>query len=152
MKNSSQNVAENEREFECSICGMKSDRKDVVWTHTKLVHIKQKTKMFFCRICPSEFSSSEARRLHEKSDHSDVEIECELCEKKFLTKDYLQRHKTQVHFNTEKEKCVYCGKQMTNLKLHMQAVHLKEKLHECAHCEKGFFYFYSLENSRVDSS
>ena len=115
MKNSSQNVSEKEKEFECSICGMKSDRKDVVWTHTKFVHIKQKTKMFSCRICPSEFSSSEARRLHEKSDHSDVEIECELCEKKFLTKDYLQRHKTQVHFNTKKREMCLLWK--TNYKL-----------------------------------
>ena len=105
MKNSSQNVAEKEKEFECSICGMKSDRKDVVWTHTKLVHIKQKTKMFSCRICPSEFSSSEARRLHEKSDHSDVEIECELCEKKFLTKDYLQRLQSAFQYR-KREMCL----------------------------------------------
>ena len=48
-------------------------------------------------------------------------------------------------------KCTYCGKSSykKNLKRHVNAVHLKIKLHECDQCEKSFAHKHGLKRHQA---
>lgn len=57
--------------------------------------------------------------------HQDRQFQCDICQKKFVTKDHLARHKL-IHTDIRDHKCpvcIYTCKVQGNLRKHCQAVH-----------------------------
>ena len=67
--------------------------------------------------------------------------ECPECEKEFNFQSELKRHIEVVHLKVRKYKCDQCGKgfaQKCMLDDHINAVHLKKKEHQCQSCGYSF--------------
>ena len=78
--------------FSCNLCDKDFRYKTALDNHTR-VHHKYK-----CQHCREQFDSLFEVSRHEKSHASDLRYSCEVCDKKFLTKQYMLSHKT-VHYS-----------------------------------------------------
>jgi len=75
-------------------------------------------------------------------------IECDLCEKKFLTLNHMKRHKlSHTSIEVRKQTCPQCGVKVTKLKQHERIVHQKELHIPCTEkdCKTKFPTIYHLE-------
>ena len=79
---------------------------------------------YFCTICKHQFKDGSNFRRHNKRKHGTGEknFECNDCNTKFLTKEYLKKHITGVH-GGKKFKCTKCNIELTTapgLKKHLK--------------------------------
>ena len=74
-----------------------------------------------CAICEKEITNinSHILRMHSsrKSNHK-----CDICDKSYISKDGLRKHKRVVHDGIKK-KCTLCMKTVLNLNIHVASVH-----------------------------
>ena len=73
---------------------------------------------------------------------------CEICEKTFTTKGYVNKHKMFVHENIRDLECQYCQKKFSeksNLDRHIKCVHQGIKDFECEQCQKKFSRKHALK-------
>jgi hypothetical protein len=67
-------------------------------------------------------------------------LQCQNCDKKYITKKCLQEHIKLKHSSIESLQCVKCDKHFLNkysLKNHLRQVH-PSKLHSCTFCGSSF--------------
>ena len=126
----------NEKTLPCSECGK-------LFASTNLLqnHMRFHAKRYSCDQC--DFRSVNIVRLndHKLTVHSKEEpqIECELCDKLFLTKLQLYRHKV-AHHQSKTFECEICGLKMATkgmLTSHMKCKHEVNEV-ECPTCSKIF--------------
>ena len=63
-------------------------------------------------------------------------IECDICEKQFVSKNHLERHKI-VHTRF-KLKCDICSIEVLDLEVHLKTHNQERKKHKCDICTKAF--------------
>ncbi|XP_044731255.1 zinc finger protein 883-like [Chrysoperla carnea] len=93
-----------------------------------------------CKTCGAAFSKQNALTLHVKYEHEGAKpLECEVCKKTFLTKNFLVRHQI-IHSGVKEHECPNCKKRFISkpaLKTHM-LTHTGEKPYECKECHAKF--------------
>ena len=68
-------------------------------------------------------------------------FKCDICDKLFSSKSNLKKHIDTIHLKLNSHNCEECGKtfsQKGNLKYHVNTVHLKIKPYKCDECYKTF--------------
>lgn len=116
--------------------------------------VKQPTQ---CTISLDRFPSrkmlenhSRERHLHEqRANKGTNEYECDLCSKKFNTKNKIRQHLT-THNIEDRRKflCVACGNQFVTkfgLNQHIRAIHDKEQRFQCTKCDRRFAHNHNLK-------
>ena len=72
--------------------------------HIKLNH---GDTIFFCPSCDYSSKYNESVSAHEKSVHEGIKNhKCEICDKEFSNKKYLNTHKNAVHFQQNIFSCI----------------------------------------------
>ena len=121
--------------------------------HVARVHAGKQTKnkicikevennQAICDFCAKVLSNSKNLRLHIQNRHTEhTKIQCEFCAKD-IKSTYIHMHIKDMHSTNSKNKniqCVECGKILsnkTNLKLHMNTVHVEASTVVCEQCSK----------------
>ena len=102
--------------------------------------LTKKERNFACKNCDKNFRSQAKLNKHNKEDHPDAKMVCEVCKKQFSTYNAWYKHKQQ-HFQLPHE-CSFCSKKFQFpylLKQHM-GTHIDELKFPCAvsGCTKKF--------------
>ena len=121
-------------------------------TKTKCdITIYQTEQGWKCPACSRLFQTRKSFSSHYRQAHGIVEVErqaaggslqCDKCDKTFRSQAWLNRHKREVHDDTEREdlKCEKCDKRFRDrgtLTKHMRDAHPEDgALHTCAECGK----------------
>jgi len=110
--------------FSCPFCEYKTDRKDSIERHQKLMH-KDMEYLYSCDKCVYTSKYKESLRAHVKNNHKGKPILCDLC--KYQAKDVGQMkvHK-QIYHGGIRYSCNTCGDLTSNIdsfQKHMQDVH-----------------------------
>ena len=111
---------------------------------------ENKDKYKICDICQKTFSSNGAMYYHKRKEHSDQELTCSYCPRKFKIKHHLKLHENVVHSNKSQEdlrsvcdQCLKSFKSEKRLEIHRQRSH-GEKKYLCAYCAKGFCFEFQV--------
>ena len=107
-----------------------------------MVHVYQlnKTSWSFkmktvCKICGKLVTKKNILR-HVQS-HGDKNFTCNICDKQFSTRDYLNQH-TKTHWQPEELKCSLCSSSFfsrSSLRKHRIRVHERKRF-QCPYCQK----------------
>ena len=131
------------KEFECKDCDKSFARKDKLADHVEAVH--QKKQKYLCSKCGKGFYHKFNMTRHvitcKKRGKKKEPRECPECDRVFTFKSELKRHIEVVHLKIKSHKCEQCGKgfsQKCMLEDHVNAVHLKKREHQCQDCGSSF--------------
>ena len=131
------------KEFECKDCEKSFARKDKLADHVEAVH--QKKQKYLCSKCGKGFYHKFNMTRHvitcKKRGKKKEPRECPECDREFTFKSELKRHIEVVHLKVKRHKCEKCGKgfsQKCMLEDHVNAVHLKKREHQCQDCGNSF--------------
>ena len=131
------------KEFECKDCDKSFARKDKLADHVEAVH--QKKQKYLCSKCGKGFYHKFNMTRHvitcKKRGKKKEPRECPECDRVFTFKSELKRHIEVVHLKIKSHKCDQCGKgfsQKCMLDDHVNAVHLKKREHQCQDCGSSF--------------
>lgn len=155
----------DEKPHECNLCEKKFSRPDYLLKHIQSIHSE---KIHKCDQCTNAYGNKESLLRHIAKKHNkDPSINCDMCEKKFTSKIYLDKHKLLHTDNlyackhcpeTFSEKdllkshtkenhalprnflCNMCGDSFIRseeLKIHIRR-HTGERPYKCGFCGKGF--------------
>ena len=131
------------KDFKCELCGKDFETQRSLSVHVKSLHF-QSEDYFKCSKCDKAFASKYLYNRHLTRIHKEAfEFQCHICEKVFISKANLVKHKEVFHETNTK--CTVCGKQFADsarLKIHQKIVHTeirKEKQFKCKSCEREYF-------------
>ena len=131
------------KEFECKDCDKSFARKDKLADHVEAVH--QKKQKYLCSKCGKGFYHKFNMTRHvitcKKRGKKKEPRECPECDRVFTFKSELKRHIEVVHLKIKSHKCDQCSKgfsQKCMLDDHINAVHLKKREHQCQDCGSSF--------------
>ena len=125
------------QDFTCMICNKKllstSSREFLahVQSHST-IPLNENGDRISCDLCNKTFAKKYYLNSHIKRVHSQVTFKCGQCDAKLKTKYYLELHVKSIHLKTKHE-CTLCGKDFTsygNLWVHKKYLHEK-KTHSC---------------------
>ena len=119
----------------------------------KIESFDKQTKMYFCKLCFTNFKHFSHLNSHLSTNHSqerqylraqysneDFKFNCDECELAFLTDSLLIYHKVRVHITKEKTvKCNMCSKLVkSSTYIQHKWTHSKEKKFQCELCYMKF--------------
>ncbi|XP_054270372.1 zinc finger and BTB domain-containing protein 41-like isoform X2 [Macrosteles quadrilineatus] len=139
---------DSHKPLSCNICNLRFIYKSRLEKHLK---VHKGLKLFPCDICNRAFAQKGGLKAHIERKHSTNKCKrvqtkkeiCNICNKEIST-HRLKNHIETVHFRKIESllfRCKDCGKGFShkeNLKVHTDAVHLREKQYKCAECHKVF--------------
>jgi len=127
-----------EKDINCEIpgCEIKFKKKSDMKKHVKNIHQGEKS---LCIQCGDSFKDL---HYHIKVFHENVNFPCEMCNKKYTTKQGLNFHIKHTHGDSKKEVCDYCAVEVKHVKHHIKMMHsgIVEKKISCQEksCLKKF--------------
>ena len=131
------------KEFECKDCEKSFARKDKLAEHVEAVH--QKKQKYLCSKCGKGFYHKFNMTRHvitcKNRGKNKEPRECPECDRVFTFQSELKRHVEVVHLKVKRHKCEHCSKgfsQKCMLEDHVNAVHLKKREHQCQDCGNSF--------------
>ncbi len=85
--------------------------------------------------------------------HENKTFDCDTCQKKFKTKNSLQRHKQTHNPNSNHglficHKCEKCFPEVRLLRAHLETFHAENPIFECPNCKRMFKYRSSRAKHR----
>lgn len=101
-------------------------------------------KLYQCDICKRVCKDRYKLRNHRETHQTERSICCNECGAMFKTLGCLYSHR-KLHKERIYHDCDLCGMkyvQKTQLRKHMEAIHLKRKDYVCMICGKRFFFFF----------
>ena len=109
--------------YECPVCYKKFKTCRRRNAHRRQVHEEGKHK---CEICARLFRDPSSLKTHENQMHDKNRLfECNLCDRKCITKKCLLDHVMDIHFKS-KITCEICGTKLAriiNYKIHLKTMH-----------------------------
>lgn len=129
----------------CSLCKRQFATKSSLARHNR-IHTGNLQQ---CEICYKKLTCNLQQHM---ATHTEEKVfECNQCDKRFSTLQYLQRHlkRTSVHSKNEIEKkieCEICHKKFADMDALMKhrEIHFAEKPYECNYCHKTFITIMQL--------
>ena len=137
-----------ELKIKCELCGKLCVDKGALKAHMRF-HAEKKT----CPICGFKTRNLKMHHMSVHTKDEEKEFQCDQCDKGFITKKYLERHKISVHLKTKpyncRYGCVFSYNDMANRNAHERKTHgslfynhkeekLKEKIKMLGVDEKTF--------------
>ena len=163
-------------EKKCPHCPKSYSKQNVLKRHIETVH--ENKEQFPCIHCSKKFQTFEGKLKHEKScggsftcekcgmnlksktrlqqhmtkHHGTKENVCDQCPATFVFKSELKYHIDRVHLGKKKFQCEHCGLQcggIFQLTTHIKAIHEKLKDKRCDLCGKEFSREFSLKQHKL---
>ncbi|XP_037939466.1 transcription factor grauzone-like isoform X1 [Teleopsis dalmanni] len=100
---------QNPEKFKCTICNKLTSSKSYLEKHINSHSLRERPKRS-CSICNKEYRGSKCYRSHNLEEKDIMEINCDLCNKCFMTPQRLRRHIDSIHNNICPYVCDICGK------------------------------------------
>uniref|UniRef100_A0A1B0DQC9 Protein krueppel n=1 Tax=Phlebotomus papatasi TaxID=29031 RepID=A0A1B0DQC9_PHLPP len=132
------NIHTNEKIWLCDSCPYKSNLRQCITRHAKLVH--QGIKEYQCHICNKSFGDSSSLTFHIRLHTGERPYACDKCNKKFIRFTQLKTH-MNIHTGERVFLCEFCPyKSIHKVQLdrHVKVVHLGLKNFHCSHCQGAF--------------
>ncbi|XP_011300163.1 zinc finger protein 112 [Fopius arisanus] len=136
----------------CEKCGRFGSNTRFIKKHQKC----GKTR-FKCKYCEVEFNRHKEFSIHQRKNHSEImttdpdveKFKCPTCGKVFIEKDsygcHLRVHRVRMERKYGCEKCDGSFLSPTQLKHHIDDIHVRRRDYKCSSCEKGFTSSRSLK-------
>ena len=129
------------KNFKCQLCSHSASRQNDFRNHINAVHLG--IKRFSCENC--DYSAArkgelQSHKLYNHKEEGQYELNCMLCDKKFIRREDLVRHVKAIHHRIG-HKCNLCDKSFggrAELTKHIALVHEKTRDHVCSYCESTF--------------
>lgn len=151
------------KHIECFHKGIKAPKKECPYdkcngksfTHLKdhidTVHKGIKKKKKTCQYPECKGKEFICLRRHIRSVHGGDKYKCDECENEYKRKDTLVDHVNKKHNDSYEGRytcteCNYTSDNSNTIKIHIDAVHKKEKKYKCDQCEMAFLYASVLKN------
>jgi KRAB domain-containing zinc finger protein len=128
------------KRFKCDHCDYSSNNKVNFASHVKVLHTDVNQSNIKCDNCELRFFKEEDLMRHRIKEHNAPRFTCQICEKSYTSKQYLNIHKA-IHkpgFKPE-HLCAVCGKLFPNsgrLSSHLRMRHSNKK-YDCTICGKS---------------
>ena len=129
-------VHNNDRPFECLVCGKRLSSMGILKNHSG---IHSGNRPFHCTACNKSFLTKTNLDDHLRKHVNAREFECQVCQKRFNLKGALRQHE-KVHKEDKPFKCDYCSMAFPrgpSLWRHVRT-HTGEKPYRCDICGKTF--------------
>ena len=127
-----------EKDINCEIpgCDKKFKKQSDMKKHVRNIHMGERSH---CVQCGDYFKDL---HYHMKVFHEHISFPCEMCSKKYTTKQGLNFHIKHTHGDSKKEVCDYCAVEVKHVKHHIKMMHsgVVEKKVSCQEegCAKMF--------------
>lgn len=134
-----------ERSFSCVLCNAVFNSKTKYSNHC-LTHGERN---FQCPHCTKKFHTIPRLRKHLRSHRVEEHSRCEICYKSFSQDSNMKRHIEMMHMRNNQYYCLHCSQTFElsdELRLHRETAHVNELPFKCAFCEKAFSHLQSLAN------
>lgn len=138
-----------EKRFNCNICGLRYKSKESVARHKKAFHATPESTV--CDICGDNYSSIDTLKVHERNVHQ-IEIrtsfQCQVCDKYYSTRRNLERHEIMQNHRPKLTSKLYlcstCDDVFTDEKIYKE--HQKSHTsYSCSTCSKVFLLKETLQ-------
>ena len=133
---------ESKMEFPCDVCGFVLEtRRGLNWHRSYYHNISTKNSktQLYCAKCDFEAKDSLELKVHKKT-HLEERKFCDICQKSFSKSTDLKTHIQAVHLKSKSVPCTICGKEFSHyryLAAHMEW-HSNERKHLCNICGRCF--------------
>ena len=114
----------------CLICQKSYIDKYALRIHMKRLHgdLLDKDNEKVCWLCEESVADL---KDHMENKHDDTGLMCKLCNKQLRQDESLRSHFIQMHSQSGKTICQFCGESFSNIESHVATLHLNEKPHKC---------------------
>ena len=132
---------------ECEICGKQYTNQSDLNVHVRTVHEGKKVeKIFNCNFCNIKFTNWTQFKNHNEEVHGiqkskEKRCKCDVCGTYFVSNSELKMHINNVHLKMKNHGCPLCPTKFgrkSDIKRHMNSVHYKKKPNQCNICDEGF--------------
>lgn len=128
------------KRYSCETCDKRFSHNNILRDHQMHQKHGQYASLpeikFTCEICKQEFASHYRWHAHQFIMHCPKKVQCDLCGKTVINREYLRRHM----FQHLKSPCAFCDKLISKLtiKRHILYMHTETPSADCEICKKKF--------------
>ena len=132
----------------CLICQKSYSDKYALRMHMKRLHgdLLDKDNEKVCCLCEQSVPDL---KEHMENKHGDTGLMCKLCNKQLRQDESLRSHFIQMHSQSGKTICQFCGGSFSNIESHVATLHLNDKPHKCDKCEYSHATKVGLKNHKL---